>query len=806
MTIKLLRTCGFGLVFGLIISVQCSAQTPKPPSGGSKVDAKLPREFALRMARGWLQTLEDIQTYRGKLGSEYSSEVPVPPQEDEFVSSVRHALLHWIKIVKSRKYISMRIYWKTLGDLGRSNGKEGIEKVLEYFGLMQELNNISNESHYTKESAAVAQKSLKELTIRYGEDPTKYYLGLAVTFRPKAVWPPYRIGKVTVEGKERNDRWTDAGRNLVDARNTLHGALKFFKERQSEYKVQELKYWQTYEDQQVRLRPLRRAYEAAIAPAVNVEKARVVGMNGHAEIERQKIRKRIDQIDRHLPLLDSTFTGPNAAQYAAERRKALLTERAELQAKLVAISGQTKAKTGPQLRADLPDAKQLYEKWQSEKRLSDIRMAQVGRDLDVAARHRDQDENAVTKAEVALGKATKAWSTAQRDQTVRLEQISSDDFRAKFISGLPDIGKLNRLIDHARFNLRIAESAHAVRRRDLVKWGDILTRDSESLARSGYESAVAQASVEAAEQMKSFVGKLEDPPAAFADAAVNIFWNIATPPTIYDAETGPLPHSRKDIAAFAAGEAEGMGKTAINKARSSVRATIAHTREVTIPQLLAEQTARIEAGDFSGLSTVEDALSHQQAQLERIQKDFAAKVLKKGAGAFVKKMGGEVLESLGKSIIKAEIKKGIAEFVEGPALYKYAEDQMELMLAGRRLAMARTVADQLRGQLVQLQKQRDALLDKYARYDASTGSLVEQNRQFLAQAGYAFYLYPKDDGKSAGKDSALSQLKARVFLQGIELKQGPSPRGLKFTIRSEDETKFNTPTLPEKLAMTIKLQ
>ena len=801
---KRISSCCLALLFVVPTSVNVafSQAAPKPRLEGIDKSEIVSQDKLLAIWRSYLSSFNKL--------ADDPKHVPAP-KESEYFEYMRDTIKKSISIIKKRAYFEKNIVKKAAKDWTR---RSTLINLHDYESISRGLYIVEND--YRLGTPAVAKGQYEEikrnwcicrsedLKTRY--DPKEFYKSIAATFRPKPILPPFRIGKVTVEDRDRNYRWTDAGRNLVNARNGLHDALKDLKGTRADFKEQELKYWQTYEDLQVRLRPLRRAYEAAIAPAVNVEKARVAGMNGRAEIERQKIGKRIDQIDRHLPLLDSTFTGPNAAQYAAERRKALLRERAELQAKLGAISGQTKAKTGPQLRADSPDAKQLYETWQSEKRLSDIRMAQVGRDLDVAARHRDQDENAVTKAEVALGKATEAWSTAQRGQTVRLEQISSDDFRAKFISGLPDIGKLNRLIDHARFNLRIAESAHAVRRRDLVKWGDVLTRDSESLARSGYESAVAQASVEAAEQIKSFVGKLEDPPAAFADAAVNIFWNIATPPTIYDAETGPLPHSRKDIAAFATGEAEGMGKTAINKTRSSVRATIAHTREVTIPQLLAEQTARIEAGDFSGLSTVEDALSRQQAQLERIQKDFAAKVLKKGAGTFVKKMGGEVLGNLGKSIIKAEIKKGIAEFVEGPALYKYAEDQMELMLAGRRLAMARTVADQLRGQLAQLQKQRAALLDKYARYDASTGSLVEKNRQFLAQADYAFYLYPKDDDKSSGKDSASGQLKARVFLQGIELKQEPSPRGLKFTIRSEDEAKFNTPTLPEKLAMTIKLQ
>ena len=750
----------------------------------------------------WLSELDSfvhLKHYRTKM-------------EKEYFAAIRTSVQTSISIIKGRPYFEKRILKASYKDWTCPSGPTRFwvncpaKKMVGYYTVSMGIAAYSPESYAEYGKAEL----MKEFYWLQGRDPVEYCETIAATVRPKPILPPFRIGKITVEDKDRNYRWTDAGRDLVDARRGLEFALKDLKEKQAKFKEEELKYWQAYEDLQVRLRPLRRAYEAAIAPALKAEKARATDLRRRADSEAQKDRKQIEELDKDLALLRTNFfTGPKGPQYTAEARKRMRAERAKLQEKLKAISAQVKPKqTEPQLRAASQDAKELYERWQSEKRLSDLKMAQVGRDLDDAARYRDHDEDDVTKAEAALDKATEAWNAAQRNQTVRLAQISSDDFRARFISGLPDIGKLNRLIDHARFNLRVAESAHAARRQDLVKWGDVLTHDSETLATRGYASALGQAGVEAADQLKDFFADLEEegPPAALAGAAVNIFWNIATPPTIYDAETGPLPHSLKDIAAFAKGEGEGMAKTAINKARSSLRATIAHTREVTIPQLLAEQTARIEAGDFSGLSAVESALSRQQAQLERIQKDFAAKVLKRGAATFVKKIGGQVLGSLGKSIIKAEIKKGIAEFVEGPALYKYAEDQMELMLAGRRLAMARTVADQLRGQLAQLQKQRDALLDKHARYDASAGSLVEKNRQFIAKAGYAFYLYPKERGKAAGKSDASGQLKVRVFLQGIELKQERSPGDIKFVIRPEDEAKFNTPKLPEKLALSIKLQ
>ena len=644
----------------------------------------------------------------------------------------------------------------------------------------------------------------------------------------------FSIGKISIEDKDQINRETDAARHLLTAQNLLKSDLKLLAEQQAAFEKQEKKYWQTYRDQQARLRPLRQVYEAAILPLMKAEKARAAARQGEAGADRQSIRKRIDQIDRHVALLPSTFTGPNAARYTAERRKALLAERAELEAKLGAVSAQTPPQTEQQLRDASQSAKELHEKWQAAKRDSHRIMARAGRDLDSAGKLRDDDEKNVARDEAALDKATQEWNSSQRDKSVRLAQISSDDFRARFLSDRPDFAALNGLINELRAALGATEAAHDAARRRMLSQADVVEEASNELLHSAYKSLAGQAALELADEAKNLfeAGEEGGPYAVLAQAFTDTAWNSFSPPNYYDTQPQGLKATDTSTvwnAAMGAGQSaaghgakiagtQGLaplagklaelvpgvprflnshplpGETAIREAGQSVRQVLTTPRHPPAAFREAVQGLRETLAErLAGLSLVTTALDRP--------------ALKAAARGFAKTMGSQLAKGLLKgaatAVAKDVAKREIAQMVEGPALSRYIAEQMYLSNTVRVMFNTSSMADDLRQALATAEETRNNLLKQY---DSASGAYVEKNRQFLAQAGYSFYLYPNDDGTRTDKTGVSGQLKARVFLQGIELKQEPSPHDIKFVIRPEDVAKFNTPDLPEKLAMTIKLQ
>ena len=825
LTFVIAASTSMGIAFGQSVA-------PKHTSKSIKDSGIIPRESLLTDFRSYVRNLDEFKRSNHYRASE----------EDEYLAAIRSSVKTSISIIEGRDYIEKDIRDESFGDWScrslAKHGLQGYKPASDCAPLDQDgYENVSwSIAAYSPDSWAKYGRAdtIKQLGLWLkGHDPKEYCEVIAKT-RPRPIKPPFRIGKICIEDKDQINRETDAARHLVAAQNRLKSDLKLLTEQQAAFEMQEKKYWHTYRDQQARLRLHRQAYEAAMLPVMKAEKARAAAKQGRAGADNQKIRKRIDQIDRHVALLPSTFTGPNAAQDAAERRKALLAERADLEEKLGAVSASAQPRTEQQLRDGSQSTKALYDKLQDVKRASDRIMARAGRDLDSAAKNRNDDEKNVTQDEAALDKATQEWNSSQQDRSIRLAQISSDDFRARLLSGRPDFAGLNGLINELRAALGATEAAHDEARRRMLSQADAVEEASNELLHSAYKSLAGQAALELADEAKNLfeAGEEGGPYAVLAQAFTDTAWNSFSPPNYYDAQpqglktadTSTAWNAAKGTGQSAAGHgakiagAQGLAPLAEKLAElipSVPRFLNSHpvpgeeaVRETgqSVRQVLT--TPRHPPAAFrEAVQGLRETLAERMAGLGRVTTALDRPALKAAARGFARTMGSQLAKGLLKgaatAVAKDVAKREIAQMVEGPALSRYIAEQVYLSNTVRVMFNASSMADDLRQTLATAEETRDNLLKQY---DSATGAYVEKNRQFLAQAGYSFYLYPNDDGTRTDKTGVSGQLKARVFLQGIELKQEPSPHDIKFVIRPEDVAKFNTPDLPEKLAMTIKLQ
>src|SRR5690606_9829758 len=287
------------------------------------------------------------------------------------------------------------------------------------------------------------------------------------------------------------------------------------------------------------------------------------------------------------------------------------------------------------------------------------------------------------------------------------------------------------------------------------------------LIRSSYASAVTQTGIEAADQIAGFAktfGKA-GPQAAFAEAAATIFWNYASPPTVFDAPSSPFSLTPED-SGWAKKGAMMAGKTAMKaKIDQTVRRGEAAALDSSFAQLRDRSVAEIRRGNFGAAAELSALAEGQRKDLKKLQKEIDVFAFKKGSKELAKALATKIPVDQVKDLVKGkafdELKEKIALLLEEPAAADYFTAQMQLANAIRKFRMSENMARDLRPHLASLVAERDALLEKY---NAEATQLVEKNRQFLAEGGYAFYLYSSDDMKEPSERDAGRKLEARVYL------------------------------------------